>query len=201
MRAVRRGLHALVLALLVPVLAPAAPAASPAAAPATWTMAWTEVRSAPSELARRPYVAGVPLSLTIPRLGIAAEVEAVTADAGVLVPPADPARVGWWSGGARPGSRRGTVVMTGHTVRGGGGVFDDLAELAPGDAVEVVTRAATVAYVVVAVGDLSKAELAAAAEDLFAASGRPRLVLVTCADWDAGRYLGNTVVVAVPAGP
>jgi LPXTG-site transpeptidase (sortase) family protein len=198
-----------VLVLLGIVLAPSAPAAlpSPATASSTerWAEAWAETwsgsRSARPEAAERSYVAGVPVTLTIPRLGVDTDVVAVAAVSGVLVPPADPDLVGWWSGGVRPGSREGAALMTGHTVRGGDGVFDDLAAMAPGDLVEVVTRRASVAYVVVSVRDLSKTELAEAAVDLFAASGRPRLVLVTCTDWEAGRYLGNTVVVAVPGEP
>jgi LPXTG-site transpeptidase (sortase) family protein len=151
--------------------------------------------------APRTSVTGVPLSLSIPRLDVASAVVAVNADAGVLTPPADPALVGWWAGGARPGSSHGAVLMTGHTVRNGGGVFDDLAALEPDDLVRVTTRRCTLTYAVVAVRDLSKAQLASAAEDLFASTGRSRLVLVTCADWDDGDYLGNTVVVGVPMGP
>lgn len=51
-------------------------------------------------------------------------------------------------------------------------------------------------YVVETVRGLAKAQLAAASQELFAGDGRSRLVLVTCADCDAGQYLGNTVVVA-----
>ena len=194
----RRGLLALVLALLALVLAPGAPAGSPSPLSTGWSDSWSQTPTRPS---RRTHVTGVPVSLRIPRLDVATAVVAVDADAGVLSPPADPALVGWWAGGARPGSRRGAVLMTGHTVHSGDGVFDDLAGLEPGDLVQVTTARGTLTYAVVAVRELSKVELASAAEDLFAASGRPRVVLVTCTDWDDGEYLGNTVVVGVPAGP
>lgn len=192
-----RGRLALVLALLALVLAPGAPAGSPSAVSTGWSDSWSQSWT-PARPSRRTYVTGVPVSLRIPRLDVATAVVAVNADAGVLSPPADPTLVGWWAGGARPGTPDGAVVMTGHTVRSGDGVFDDLAVLEPGDLVQVTTPRGTLTYFVVAVRDLSKAQLASAARDLFAASGRSRVVLVTCTDWDDGEYLGNTVVVGVP---
>ena len=197
----RRGLLALVLASLAFVLAPGAPAGSPSPEPASWAASWTASWSGSwtyARPARRAYVSGVPLALRIPSIGVVAAVEPVVADAGVLVPPADPTLVGWWAGGARAGARTGAVVLAGHTVRSGGGVFDDLADVRPGDTVRVDTPRGRVTYVVAAVRDLSKQQLAVAAQDLFAVDGHPRVVLVTCADWAAGRYFGNTVVVAVP---
>jgi LPXTG-site transpeptidase (sortase) family protein len=213
---VRRGLLALVLALLALVLAPGAPAGSPSAVATGWSDSWsqswndtssdlplrgTEAKDTVRKPTPRTYVTGVPVSLRIPRLDVATDVVAVNADAGVLVPPADPALVGWWAGGARPGSPDGAVVITGHTVHSGDGVFDDLAVLQPDDLVQVTTARGTLTYAVVAVRDLSKAQLASASSDLFAATGRSRVVLVTCTDWDDGEYLGNTVVVGVPTDP
>jgi LPXTG-site transpeptidase (sortase) family protein len=210
----RRGTLALVLALLALVLAPSAPAVSPGPEPSIWTGSWaqgwtqdrTPDRTEQGTTARpsdggRVHVTGVPLSLRIPSLGVAAEVEPVAADGGVLVPPSDPALVGWWAGGALPGSRTGAVVMAGHTVRAGGGVFDDLAAVRPGDVVRVDTPRGSVTYVVAVVRDLSKQQLATEAGELFAVGGSPCVVLVTCADWDDGEYLGNTVVVGVPIDP
>jgi len=197
----RRGLLALVLASLAFVLAPGAPAGPPSPEPASWAASWTASWSGSwtyARPARHAYVSGVPLALRIPSIGVAAAVEPVVADAGVLVPPADPTLVGWWADGARAGARTGAVVLAGHTVRSGGGVFDDLADVRPGDTVRVDTPRGRVTYVVAAVRDLSKQQLAVAAQELFALDGHPRVVLVTCADWAAGRYFGNTVVVAVP---
>jgi LPXTG-site transpeptidase (sortase) family protein len=213
---VRRGLLALVLTLLALVLAPGAPAGSPSPVPTGWSDSWSQSWDAsPSDLPlrgtetkgeiRKPtpqtFVTGVPVSLRIPRLDVATDVVAVSTEAGVLTPPADPALVGWWAGGARPGSPDGAVVITGHTVHSGDGVFDDLAVLEPDDLVQVTTARGTLTYAVVAVRDLSKAQLASASSDLFAATGRSRVVLVTCADWDDGEYLSNTVVVGVPLDP
>jgi LPXTG-site transpeptidase (sortase) family protein len=87
-------------------------------------------------------------------------------------------------------------VLTGHTVHDGGGVFDHLAALEVGDSVAVVTRDGQLTYTVRTVRELSKGQLAAAADRLFSRAGAPGLVLVTCTGWDGARYLGNTVVVA-----
>jgi len=140
---------------------------------------------------------GRPVAVRLPSLGVRAPVVAVdlTTD-GTLAPPADPRLVGWWRGGARPGSSRGSAVLTGHTVHDGGGVFDALAGLDVGDTVEVVTDRRALVFTVRSVRDLGRAELAVRAGRLFSATGVAELVLVTCTDWDGERYRGNTVVVA-----
>ena len=46
---------------------------------------------------------------------------------------------------------------------------------------------------------LAKGELAREAERVFAQDGPPRLVLLTCEDWDGAAYRSNVVVVARPA--
>jgi LPXTG-site transpeptidase (sortase) family protein len=151
----------------------------------------------PSPSPTRDPAAGVPVAVSIPALGIDAGVDPVVlAAGGVLVPPADPARVGWWSGGSLPGSVGGTVVLAGHSVRLGAGVFDDLADLERGDRVDVSTSHGEVSYRVRDVHELSKGDLASLSSELFSRSGTGRLVLVTCTDWSAGDYRGNTVVVA-----
>lgn len=138
-----------------------------------------------------------PVGLRIPALGIDAPVVAIEMPpGGTLVPPPDPRAVGWWSAGARPGGERGAALLTGHTVHDGEGVFDDLAALDVGDAVEVVTRRQVLRFSVRTVRDLTKSRLAATAGRLFGQTGHPRLVLVTCSAWDGERYRGNTVVVA-----
>ena len=103
---------------------------------------------------------------------------------GALTPPSDPQQVGWWSDGARPGAAEGAAVVTGHTVHTGGGAFDDLDTLAPGDRVLVRSASDDLAYRVASVEVLSRDELARRSADVFGRTGPPRLVLITCEDWD-----------------
>jgi LPXTG-site transpeptidase (sortase) family protein len=144
---------------------------------------------------------GLPVRVVAETVGIDAAVDPVVVDEdAVLLPPGDVSRVGWWQDGAKPGSRRGTVLLTGHTYSRGDGVFDDLSRLATGDEVRVRTATGVVTYRVDAVEDYSKAQLATIAPRLFSDSVRSQLVLVTCTDLDRGEYQGNAVVVAHPSG-
>ena len=139
-----------------------------------------------------------PDSVVVPALGVRAAVSPITTEAGALDPPSDPRQVGWWSGGERPGSPRGAAVLTGHTVHSGGGAFDDLEELAPGDEVFVRAGRTRFSYAVESVRVLSRAELARQNARVFGRSGPGRLVLITCEDWDGTAYRSNVVVTAVP---
>lgn len=141
-----------------------------------------------------------PRLVVVPALGVRAAVAPIGLDGHSLTPPADPTRVGWWTGGARPGAPSGTAVLTGHTVHTGGGAFDRLDELVPGDDVRVRRTGGTVAYEVRSVEVLSRAELAHRSAGIFRQVGAPRLVLVTCEDWDGTAYRSNVVVSAEPVG-
>lgn len=123
-----------------------------------------------------------------------AEVVPLTLDGSTLTPPSDPTVLGWW--GQEAGSDHGTTLLTGHTVHTGGGTFDDLEDLPVGTEGNV----SGVAYEVVSVEVISKAELAERAEMLFAQDGEPRMVLVTCEGYDAstGHYDDNVVVTLIP---
>lgn len=136
----------------------------------------------------------------MPALGVRAPVAGIRTEGGVLTPPSDPRQVGWWTGGARPGASAGAAVVTGHTVRAGGGAFDDLETLAAGDDVVVRSGAREVAYAVDTVEVLSREELARRSASLFGRTGPGRLVLITCEDWDGTAYRSNVVVTARPAG-
>lgn len=142
---------------------------------------------------------GAPLRVVVPALRIDAPVDPVAAPGGTLTPPADPTRLGWWAGGARPGDR-GSVLVAGHTVNGGGGALDDLERLRRGDRVVVRTRTGTTGYAVVGVQVLDKGELARRAQQLFDQAVPGRLVLVTCEGWDGRAYRSNVVVTARPRG-
>lgn len=145
-----------------------------------------------------PAVTGRPLKVVIPSLHVRAPVLGIDPVGRVLVPPSDPTSVGWWREGARPGARRGAAVLTGHTVATGGGVFDDLDRLRPGDTVRVATTTATLTFVVDRARMYAKQSLARHAARLFGPTGPGRLVLVTCDGWDGEAYRSNFVATARP---
>lgn len=141
-----------------------------------------------------------PRRIAIPALGVDAAVVDVVVGADLtLRPPRTPDLVGWWSGGARPGDSSGATVIAGHTVHTGGGALDDLARLRPGQALDVTTEHGTLRYRVEHVTSYDKDELAARTATLFDRERAPRLVVVTCADWDGTAYRSNVVAVARPA--
>jgi LPXTG-site transpeptidase (sortase) family protein len=140
---------------------------------------------------------GRPRSLHIASLDVHAPVVPIDADERVLLPPANPATVGWWRDGAVPGAAYGSAVITGHTVSTGGGAFDDLDRLRPGAGVTVRTGQGTLDYVVRNVLTYRKGLFARQAPRLLSQSVPGRLVLVTCEDWNGEIYLSNQVVIAV----
>ncbi len=155
-------------------------------------------RSAPAQITPSP-----PVRVRIPRLHIDAEVRPVsTQDGGALAVPDNPRVTGWWSGGARPGSPAGSVVIDGHvdSATRGLGAFFRLSEVKPGDRVIVSSRAGKPKiYVAVARRSYPKSALPAA--QIFSQAVKPRLVLVTCGGEFNRRtrnYLDNIVVYAVP---
>jgi LPXTG-site transpeptidase (sortase) family protein len=152
----------------------------------------------PEVLSTGPVRPGNPIRVSVPSLGVSARVLGIRARGGSLIPPSNPRLVGWWSDGARPGATKGSAIITGHTVHNGGGAFDDLDELAAGDAVSVTTGRGTINYVVSSVTTYRKKALATQATQVFNQGVPGRLVLVTCEDWDGTAYLSNAVVIAVP---
>lgn len=156
-------------------------------------LAETPARKLPAGRAAKPVL------VRVPALEVVAPVAPMSAVDGVLTPPADASMVGWWDDGARPGASKGTVVVAGHTVHTGGGAFDDLGQLEPGTKVAVRTKRGVVRYVVRRVETYDKATLAEKSARLFRQKGRPRLLLITCEDWDGTGYRSNTVVFATPA--
>ncbi|HEX6197860.1 MAG TPA: class F sortase, partial [Jiangellaceae bacterium] len=134
-------------------------------------------------------------SIEIPSLGLAAPVVPISSSNRVLVPPHDPGVVGWWSEGAQVGAETGSAILVGHSVRTGGGVFDDIDELAPGETVEV----GGVTYTVSSVETLAQDELPRRAEELFSQTVPGRIVIVTCNDWDGTTWQSNTIAIAEPA--
>ncbi|MCW2753196.1 MAG: peptidase sortase [Marmoricola sp.] len=142
-------------------------------------------------------VPGMPLRVVIPSLGVDAAVVPIKAAGRVLTPPSDPRKLGWWADGALPGARHGSALIAGHTVHTGGGAFDHLGDLAPGDRIRVGVSRGWIDYEVARVEVYSKGITARRAQQLFSQKTAGRLVLITCADWDGTQYLSNAVVTAV----
>ncbi len=143
-----------------------------------------------------------PQRLLVPALDVDAPVVGVgTERDGGLVIPDDPATVGWWSGGAAPGSPVGTVVLAGHvdTAEAGPGALFDLARAPVGARVRLTAGTGTATYEVTARRRYPKDDLPW--RTLFAQTRQPRLVLVTCGgafDRATRHYTDNVVVVATP---
>lgn len=143
----------------------------------------------------------MPLRLTIESLGVDAPLVATVADErGALVPPRDPARLGWWRG-VRPGEGAGSVLVAGHldSRRYGQGPLALIVHLDPGDRA-VVTGAdgRNASYVVRGVETFAKDTLPA--DELFGTGGPERLVLVTCGGtYDDDGWDSNVVAVLDPA--
>ena len=146
-------------------------------------------------------VPGRPTGIDIPRLGVDTTVSGISAVDGTLVPPADYTTVGWWQDGPAPGAKRGTAIITGHTVHSGGGAFDDLGDLRTGDRVVVERPRRDLEYVVKSVTSYQKGTLAKHASRVFSGDVRGRLALVTCGDWNGEIYLSNVVVIATAPQP
>jgi hypothetical protein len=144
-----------------------------------------------------------PVHVRIQSLGIDAPVAPVGIDIskGVLGVPPPILRTGWWTDGAAPGARTGSVLIAGHVDRAGigPGAFFKLHEANAGDHVTVTTRGGrTFTYRVVSVHTYLKRNLPAS---IYSLKGRPRLVLVTCGGPfipSAGHYRDNVVLTAVP---
>jgi LPXTG-site transpeptidase (sortase) family protein len=162
-----------------------------------------ERRAAPvTGVTRSPVIAprepGSPRRVAVPALGVDARVLPVESVDDVLVPPADPQRLGWWADGAEPGAGTGSILVAGHTVRRGSGALDHLEQLTAGDRVMVRTDRGRLTYEVTAVHIYDKGRLATVADRVFSQTVPERLVLITCEDWDGTRYRANVVVLARP---
>ncbi len=146
-----------------------------------------------------------PERLLVETLDVDASLVTTLVDAeGALVPPEDPAQLGWWRG-VRPGEGEGSVVIAGHidSRRFGQGPLARIVELEPGDrAVLTTAGGASADYVVRGIQTFPKESFPAA--DLFGTDGPERLVLVTCGgafDRARGGWDSNVVAVLDPAPP
>lgn len=150
----------------------------------------------------RPVPAAAPVRLTVPSIKLTASVHPIEVDgSGVLHPPEDTADVGWWQRSAKPGSDTGQTVITGHTVHTGAGVMNRLGDVEPGDRIRVRTRQGVFDYEATKVFVYSRAQLAKNAHALMGQHrSEPRLVLITCTDFDGREYQSNLIVLGKPVG-
>jgi Sortase domain len=143
-----------------------------------------------------------PVSLTISKLDLSVELERlVLDDQGVLVPPEDFDRAGWYVGSAVPGDI-GPAVIAGHVdSRSGPAVFFDLRALAPGDLVEVGREDGSIArFTVLGTDQYPKNEFPT--EAVYGPTPDAELRLITCGgtfDRAARSYRDNVIVYAVAA--
>jgi hypothetical protein len=120
------------------------------------------------------------------------------ADDGALVPPDSVQTLGWWNGGAAPGSGSGAIVLAVHrdSAEAGRGPFADLEDLSPRSTVTLDGHR----YALASVTTYQKARLPAAT--LFAQHGPERLVVVTCGgDYDRAAGWDSNVVATFEPSP
>lgn len=139
-----------------------------------------------------------PARLSIPALGVEAQVEPVGTDAqGRMEVPSRPDRVSWYRLGTSPG-QSGNAVLAGHyDWTNGPAVFWKLKHLKVGDEIAVIrTNGERVGFIVRASEVVT---FDARPSGMFTTSGPPSLSLVTCTGaWDRqrGTYLERLVVHA-----
>jgi sortase (surface protein transpeptidase) len=127
--------------------------------------------------------------------------EGLGAGGALQVPPLTGAGVreaGWYDLGPAPG-QAGSAIIVGHVdSRQAPGVFYDLGNLAPGNAVEVtLADGETVHFTVTSVHEYSKAHFPAT--EVYGPEPYQALRLITCGgafDQATGHYLSNIVAYA-----
>ena len=157
-------------------------------------------RAGISDRIRGPVLpAAAPVTVTVPRLHIASGLVALGLDDhGAMEVPQDPATAGWYHLGPAPGTL-GPAVIAGHvTWNQEPAVFFRLAEVRPGDRVEVARNDGRVAvFRVTRVQRYAKSRFPTRA--VFGAIDRAGLRLITCGgkfDSAAHRYRDNVVAFA-----
>lgn len=133
-------------------------------------------------------VAGAPLRLRVPALGIDAAVQQVgVGKTGNMAVPSNFTDVGWYRYGPEPG-QAGSAVIDGHVDNGLSlpGVFKKLNTIAKGDDIYIATASTTLHFAVSDIELYPYTEVPTGS--IFAATGPPRLVLITCdGAWVAGQ--------------
>ncbi len=140
-----------------------------------------------------------PVRLAVPSIGVHTGLERLALDAqGVLTPPHDPARAGWYAAGVRHGDP-GPAIIAGHLdSRTGAAVFAKLGTLKPGaDIVVTDARGTAVHFTVESVHTYPKSKFPTT--QVYGPTPDPELRLITCGggfDQASRHYLDNVVVFA-----
>lgn len=162
----------------------------------------TESRSEPSEPEPAAPILGegvAPAHLRVSSIGVDEDlIDLGLQPDGTMEVPSDWDRVGWFTGGGRPGGR-GPTVLAGHVDSPtAAAVFYRLTELAAGDVVEVTDVEGTLhTYEVYRVVDIPKDNYPT--HEVFGAVNADELRLITCTgefDQAQGRHADNRVVFA-----
>ncbi|MFG6491624.1 sortase domain-bontaining protein [Microbacterium sp. P03] len=202
---------ALVAVLLSGCSTPAPPAADVQTATPTPTASPTSTPP-PTAAIDVPIVSSTPGAITEAQPPTRVVIPAIAADVpvipvgvettGAMELPADPAVAGWYRYGVEPSSGQGNTVIAAHIDSPDYpiGPFASLRDLAAGSDVEVTSATGAVTtYAVESITYYPKAELPI--DQLFARTGAPSLVLITCGgefDASTGHYRDNVVLVARP---
>lgn len=141
----------------------------------------------------------LPERVVIPAIGVDADViELGSRDDGTMEVPTDFAQAGWFRHGPRPG-RVGPALIAGHVDdRSGPAVFFRLAELSPGDLIEVHGQDGEVVTFAVREREQHRKD-EFPTERVYAGTAGSELRLVTCGgafDRDARSYRDNIIVYA-----
>ncbi|MGI8982965.1 MAG: class F sortase [Acidimicrobiales bacterium] len=157
------------------------------------------VRAAsPPVAGRRPALAGTPVRVRIPAIGVDARMDGLglNSDGSLEVPPYD--RAGWYQGGAKPGERGPAVIAAHVDSTTGPAVFYRLKRLGAGDEVTVDYDDGTAVDFVVRSAERF-AKSAFPTERVYGATEESELRLITCGgsfDRRTHSYLENLVVWA-----
>ena len=159
----------------------------------------------PSATARtaspEPIVAARPIRVTIPQLDLDEDLVDLGIDdeSGELETPEDPARVGWFEGGGKPGETYPTVIVGHKDSVSGPAVFARLTELEVGQQVSVLdARGTRHTYEITEVRDVPQ-DGRFPTDDVYGETSGSELRLITCTgpyDRGIGRYTENRVVFA-----
>lgn len=192
------SLASLVVGVVLVVTGPASPSAA-AASPNTTSVPVPAGSAAPA------LAPAAPSALDIPTIGAHSSLipTGLGADRRIVVPSVHtPEQAAWYTGAPIPGTP-GPAIVVGH-VNGGGrdGVFADLADVTPGDAVRITRTDHTVAiFTVTRVQTAEKNAFPTRA--VYGDTPGPELRLITCGgvfDQAAHSYESNVIVYATLTG-